>query len=208
MRRYTKHSRNKVQEIQGAVEPLAATYRNVGPFKGAILAGVFTEGALKQLRSLGFTVVYIPYESVVRVFKSVGIDASSDENTLDKSFQAKVDAYERLTPARKAKLSRALATEHSQDLDQFLKALSVTVMRQIERIAILALHGQSFEVTTVDDAVSFIENYVDDGASKPLDRYEIDVRYNNGNIISGRFIDKESAIEFLRTFEPISPKVR
>src|SRR5687768_7495066 len=33
-RRYTKHSRNKVQEIQGAIEPLAETHRNVGPFKG------------------------------------------------------------------------------------------------------------------------------------------------------------------------------
>jgi hypothetical protein len=207
-RRYTKHSRNKVQEIQGAIEPLAATYRNAGPFKGAVLAGVFTAGALKQLRSLGFTVVYIPYDSVVRVFKQFGIDASSDETTLDKAFQAKVDAYERLTPARKSKLARALATEHSQDLDQFLKSLSVTVMRQIERIVILALHGQSFEVTTVDDAVSFIEKYSDDGASKPLDRYEIDVRYNNGNIISGKFDDKESVVEFLRAFEPVSPKVR
>jgi hypothetical protein len=46
-RRYTKHSRNKAQEIQGAIEPLAATYHTSGPFKGAILAGVFT-GFLKS----------------------------------------------------------------------------------------------------------------------------------------------------------------
>src|ERR1700733_402462 len=32
-RRYTKHSRNKAQEIQGAIEPLAETYRHSGPFK-------------------------------------------------------------------------------------------------------------------------------------------------------------------------------
>ena len=57
-RRYTKHSRNKAQEIQGALEPLAETYRHLAPFKGAVLAGVFTEGALTQLRSLGFTVLY------------------------------------------------------------------------------------------------------------------------------------------------------
>jgi hypothetical protein len=31
-RRYTKHSRNKAQEIQGAVVPLVETYRNAGPF--------------------------------------------------------------------------------------------------------------------------------------------------------------------------------
>jgi hypothetical protein len=31
-RRYTKHSRNKAQEIQGAILPLAATYQNSAPF--------------------------------------------------------------------------------------------------------------------------------------------------------------------------------
>src|SRR5437870_2375154 len=48
-RSYTKHSRNKAQEIQGAIMPLAATYQNSAPFIAAILAGVFTQGALTQL---------------------------------------------------------------------------------------------------------------------------------------------------------------
>ncbi len=38
-RRYTKHSRNKAQEIQGAVLPLAAKYRWDKPFLGVVLAG-------------------------------------------------------------------------------------------------------------------------------------------------------------------------
>ena len=68
-RRYTKHSRNKAQEIQGAILPLAETYKNARPFVGVVLAGVFTHGALKQLRSLGFTVLHFSYESVVAAFK-------------------------------------------------------------------------------------------------------------------------------------------
>lgn len=52
-RRYTKHSRNKAQELQGAIQPLAETHRASAPFIGVVLAGVFTEGALAQLRSLG-----------------------------------------------------------------------------------------------------------------------------------------------------------
>ena len=76
-RRYTKHSRNKAQEIQGAIVPLAETYRRAGPFKGAVLAGVFTEDALKQLRSLGFTVLYFPFDTVVKVFKKFGIELTS-----------------------------------------------------------------------------------------------------------------------------------
>ena len=40
-RRYTKHSRNKAQEIQGAVAVLAETYQDHSPFLGVVLAGVF-----------------------------------------------------------------------------------------------------------------------------------------------------------------------
>jgi hypothetical protein len=43
---------------------LAETYRNAGPFKERSWP-VFLEASLAQLRSLGFAVVYIPYESIV-----------------------------------------------------------------------------------------------------------------------------------------------
>ena len=79
-RRYTKHSRNKAQEIQGAILPLAKTYRQHSPFLGAVLAGDFTEGSLDQLRSHKFHLAYVAYEEVVRAFKEVGVDVSSDEN--------------------------------------------------------------------------------------------------------------------------------
>ena len=51
-RRYTKHSRNKAQEIQGAVLPLVTTHQRHAPFIGVIVAGDWTGGALKQLQSL------------------------------------------------------------------------------------------------------------------------------------------------------------
>ncbi|RZK66960.1 MAG: DNA methylase, partial [Pedobacter sp.] len=60
-RRYTKHSRNKAQEIQGAIMPLVEKYHNLSPFKGVILAGNFTNGSLDQLTSNGFNVLYFPY---------------------------------------------------------------------------------------------------------------------------------------------------
>lgn len=59
-RRYTKHSRNKAQEIQGAILPIAENYKWDLPFLGAIVAGIFTEGALNQLASNKFSVLYIP----------------------------------------------------------------------------------------------------------------------------------------------------
>lgn len=79
--------------------------------------------------------------------------------------------------------------------------------RQIERIIILALHGNVHETLTIDDAIKFIRGYANDGRTKPIDRYEIEVRYNNGDSIHGNFKDKDAAVEFLKAYQPISPKV-
>lgn len=206
-RRYTKHSRNKAQEIQGAILPLAQTYRNSGPFKGAVLAGVFTQGALTQLKSLGFTIIYMPYESVIAVFERFGIDAAFDELTPDKEFQAKVDAYERFKPAQKKQLAARLIVAHREAVEEFVRSLADSVSRQIDRIVVLALHGQSHEALTVDEAIRFIEGYGDNGRNKPIERFEIEVRYNNGDSILGNFRDKPAAIEFLRNYEPVAPTV-
>lgn len=65
-RRYTKHSRNKAQEIQGAILPIVEKYKNDHPFLGVVLAGVFTEGSLDQLKSVGFEVVYFPMKRLLR----------------------------------------------------------------------------------------------------------------------------------------------
>jgi hypothetical protein len=89
-RRYTKHSKNKVQEIEGAIMPLVATHRNNAPFMGAILAGEFTPPSLRQLQSRNFTVLHFPYASVLAAFDVVGIDAHFDEATPDPAFLPRI----------------------------------------------------------------------------------------------------------------------
>ncbi|MCX6774567.1 MAG: DNA methylase, partial [DPANN group archaeon] len=107
-RRYTKHSRNKAQEIQGAILPLAETHRDAAPFKGAVLAGVFTAGALKQLKSCGFTVLFFPYETVLEAFKTCGIDPSFGESTSDGVFALKIQAYEKLSRTERDLIGKEL----------------------------------------------------------------------------------------------------
>ena len=85
-RRYTKHSKNKVQEIAGAVLPIAQKYQELAPFKGAILSGVFTENSLEQLRNQGFHVLYMPFERVVKTFQKHGLNIYFDETTSEKEF--------------------------------------------------------------------------------------------------------------------------
>jgi hypothetical protein len=105
-------------------------------------------------------------------------------------------------------LARELTKAHASQVDQFLKSLAEVVLRKIERIVILALHGESHEVKTVRDAIQFIDSYDDTGGvGKPIERYEIQVRYNNGIVIEGKFKDKASAIEFLQSYQVVSPRI-
>ncbi|MEZ4662856.1 MAG: hypothetical protein R2911_35355 [Caldilineaceae bacterium] len=90
-RRYTKHSRNKAQEIQGAILPLAEKYHWAKPFLGVVLAGEFTDGSIEQLGSLGFKVLYFPYDMLLQAFAKEGIILHFDEATADQEFQDAVD---------------------------------------------------------------------------------------------------------------------
>jgi len=202
-RRYTKHSRNKAQEIQGAVSPLAETYSDDHPFLGAILAGEFTENSLSQLRSYGFGVLFFPFESVVRAFKSVGIDAHFDERTDDADIQAKINAYGELNEAGREKITSALRALHPDEIAEFCRGLEASLTRTISRVFVLALHGLACETQSIDEAISFIEKYDEVAAVKKFVRYEVNVRYSNGDEIRGAFEMKTDAIKFLATISQI-----
>lgn len=202
-RRYTKHSRNKAQEIQGAIIPLAETYKNVRPFVGVILAGVFTEGALTQLRSLGFSVLHFSYDSVVAAFRDYGIDASFDEETPDSIFEKNVKRYDKLSPDDKLGLARALLHKQKANVEEFMTALEKVISRQIDRITVLPLYGSPTELATVEEAIKFLEGYQEKPGKIPIQRYEIRIRYNNDDSVEATFADRADAVAFLRTYVPV-----
>ncbi|MCE5328586.1 MAG: hypothetical protein LLG01_19455 [Planctomycetaceae bacterium] len=202
-RRYTKHSRNKAQEVQGAILPLAETYRHAAPFKGAILAGLFTEGALSQMRSLGFTILFFPYETVVEAFARFDIDASSEEDTPDSLFRRKIKQYSFLSAQQRTTLAAELMRLNRSGVKQFVHALTAAISRRIEAIHVLPLHGQAERLSNPDEAIAFIRGYCDSAdQERPIQRYEIRIVYNNGDAIDGRFVEKQEAIDFLAGFVP------
>ncbi|MBN1942781.1 MAG: DNA methylase [Phycisphaerae bacterium] len=199
-RRYTKHSRNKAQEIQGAILPLAETYRNSAPFKGAILAGVFTNGALSQMRSLGFTLLYFPYKMIVSTFAEFGIDASFEEDTPDREFQKKVDRFKTLPGKKQSELAARLMKKNARRVDEFIRELTRSVSMRIERIVVLPLHGSAEQFPGIEFAIHFIQSYNANDGVKPIQRYEIQIHYSNEDVIEGRFADKETALKFLEGY--------
>ncbi len=201
-RRYTKHSRNKAQEIQGAVLPLKTTYSNVAPFIGAVLGGVFTDGALAQLRSRGFTVLYYGWQAIVSAFRRVGVDVDYDEDTPDEDSWAKVQSWEALSQNKQNRVVRHLRQIGAEQMGQFMAALEAAVTRVIELVRVLPLYGSATDCPSLAKAIQFIEEYDESDHGLLMLRYEIDVRYTNGDRIEAKFADKQSAIEFLRHYQP------
>jgi hypothetical protein len=204
-RRYTKHSRNKAQEIQGAILPIAEKHDWDKPFLGVILAGVFTNGSLTQMKSSGFKVALFPYESIVSAFASVGIDAKFDEVTPDAIFQDAIDKIDAISPQIRTQLKQNLVNSNQTLLDHFFAELQAALDRQVEQIILIPLHGQQSEFATISDAITFVTNYHEDKLSEGhFRRYEIIVHYSNGDKIDASFQNKEKAIDFLRRVIPHS----
>lgn len=197
-RRYTKHSRNKAQEIHGAIIPLTDAYRNSAPFVGVVLAGVFTEGSLNQLVSHGFGVLYFHYETVVAAFKKFGINAAFDEDTPEDEFRKKIESWDRLT--NKQDVAKELLILNDENVKVFFSLLNKSVLRYIERILILPLYGQQSIAATVLEAIDFLEKYREDNTNLPVERYEIIIRYNTGDKIDACFKDKQDSIKFLQNY--------
>lgn len=198
-RRYTKHSRNKAQEIQSAILPLAGKYQSSSPFMGVVLAGIFTSGALSQLKSNGFAVLYFPYETVIKAFKKHGIDAAFDEKTAEVDFRKKIDSWIKLQ--NKEDVAKELVKLNKKEVDKFLESLTHSVSRFIERIILLPLHGKGTETSSITEAIKLVEQYSESQSKLPLSRYEVIIRYNTGDKIEASFKDKKDCVKFLESYK-------
>jgi hypothetical protein len=200
-RRYTKHSRNKAQEIQGAVLPIAERHYFAAPMLGCILAGVYTAGALEQLKSVGFRVLYFSYASVVEAFKAVGIDAGFDEGTADAEFNRRLRAWASVSERDRRRVRKRLLGLNQRNVEEFMLHLELAVKRQVTAVRILPLHGSPVECLTIQEAIAKVESYGEADPHGPLVKYEVLVRYDNGDKIEAAFHDKAATISFLLAFK-------
>ncbi len=195
-RRYSKHSKNKVQEISGAIMPIAEKYQNFSPFKGVILSGVFTRPSIKQLTSQGFNVLYIPFDKIVESFKNHGVDIFFDENTPEPDLDKIVSKFK--TCGILDRIKQDLITSNRKEIDCFLKSLEDSIKRQINCILVLPLHGKERHFNSLDSAINYIEDYSTMPADAVLDRYVIQIFFNDGSNVNCTFNDKLMTIDFLK----------
>ena len=198
-RRYTKHSKNKAQEIQGAVLPIAEKYKYHKPFLGAILAGFYTEPSVQQLNSCGFETVYFKYQDIVNAFSTVGVDIQYDEQTTDISAEQKVRALKALTNTQYQYVFNKIIELSSVEINTFKNKLKNALDRQILQIIIAPLYGSNLTFDTIDEAITFLDehNFEYLPENTELMKIFVQVRYSNGDNISGDFINHITATHFL-----------
>lgn len=195
-RRYTKHSKNKVQEIAGAIVPITEKYQEFAPFKGAILSGVFTESSIKQLENQGFHVLYIPFANVVASFKKFGVNIFYDEDTPDKDLKNIISAWKSCT--KLDEIRQDFIASNKTITDKFINALELSIKRQINHVFVLPLHGKEMRFQGISQAIDFISNYDTLPDDATIDRYIVGITFNNGSQINCTFMDKQMAIDFLQ----------
>jgi len=195
----TKHSRAKAQEIQGALLPIAEKCHWNKPFLGVVLAGVFTAGALEQMKKLGFEVTLFPTDNIKNALLSVGIKIDFSDKTPDDDYQNAITLLNNLSSEQLVVLKQLILKNNKPFIDHFLVQLQATLDRQIDQIILIPLHGQQSEFGIVADAIKFVTNYREEGLRDGAFRkYEIIVRYTNKDKIDASFQDKEKAVAFLR----------
>lgn len=207
-RRYTKHSKNKVQEIEAAVMPIALTFSRHQPFCGAVLAGEFTRNALHQLESKGFGVLYIPYASILAAFNELGIDASSEDGvggTTEAQFREKIAKWESLAqPQATNRFLAKIHALHKHEIADFKQRLEAALTRQVASVRLTVLRGHSVECSDVDSAIAYLieeeKSYRlrEDGEQR--EAFEVQIRFNTGAKIEATFPKRAEAITFLRGF--------
>jgi hypothetical protein len=207
-RRYTKHSKNKSQEIEAAVMPVALTFSRHQPCLGAVLAGEFTRNALQQLESKGFTVLHVPYESILTAFRELGIDASSEDGvsgTTEGEFRAKIAKWESLEqPQATERLLATLHTLHRTEIVEFKQRLEAAVTRRVSSVRLTVLRGHSVECADIESAIAYLleeeKSYRLHEDAQQREAFEVQVRFNTGAKIDATFPRRAEAIAFLRSF--------
>jgi len=198
-RRYTKHSRNKAQEIQGALLPLAETYQYNDPFLGVVLAGEFTEKSLAQLVSHGFSILYFPYNQLVKAFQGLKVNIAYEESEPDDVLLKRLPTLEKKLSQLQKDKNLHILNCFQNEVDSFFNKLKNRFERKLTRIIVLPIFGKEMSFLSIDDAIQFLKED-NEVSNAPLIRHEIHLYFSNRDEIKAVFLLKNDAIAFLHQY--------
>ena len=199
-RRYTKHSKNKAQEISDSIMSVGELNQKFKTFYSTVLAGEFTKSSITQIKSRGFKVLYFSYSDVCKAFdKAVGVNIYFDEKTPEKQLQSIYNKLKVLSDDEVGLVRSELINLCKDDFDDFIKKLKSSVERKILKIFVIPEFENRSPFFQVNDAVKFLKN-LDLDLEKSNSNYakiRIEIEFSNGDKTYGEFSSKENAIDFI-----------
>lgn len=196
-RAYKKHSKNKVQEIFGAINPIADKYRYIDPFKAVVLSGDFTDPSIRQLKQQNFEVVYIDKARMNEVFASNGLEINYDEETPLKEIKQMIKEMEKVLKNKDLleNLKNSLYKECENDICELKKKMENKVTKKIKYVSEANLCGEEV-LLDVKSTKKFVKA---SGKSKDgkLQRTRISICYDNGDCLEYYFKTDEEKESFL-----------
>lgn len=196
-RRYTKHSKAKAQEIQGAVLPLVEAYGDVSPTPAAIVAGQWSRPSIKQLESWGFVVMLMNFERLATAFAAHGIDIFGRDDVADTFWARQVDVIRSLDDRSKSALVSEIRDTHREDYASFISELEARIVRTVREVIMYPLHGKMRSFGSINEAIDAVRSYSVDASALTFLRFEFVVRYTNGDHVQGSYANESTAIAFL-----------
>ena len=134
---------------------------------------------------------------MVAAFAEEAIDIAFDETTPDTTFQRCVKKIELASRLKIKRIKNHLVAANQEQLDTFMASLGQRLDRMVEKVIIIPLYGKSNKFATIDDAIRFLNQHRNEGCGD-FRKYEVLVRFSNGDRVEGSFKDKAKALEFLQ----------
>lgn len=86
------------------------------------------------------------------------------------------------------------------DLAAFAEELEQRIIRKVDYVTVIPLHGSLLHFADLQEAILAVENYVIGPATADFVRFEVRLAYTNGDLIQASFGSASDAVDFLRTF--------
>jgi hypothetical protein len=74
-------------------------------------------------------------------------------------------------------------------------------MRQISSVRVIPVNPYADDCVDVIQAIAVVEAYDESAPTGPLVKYEVIIRYDNGDKIEGQFQDRATTMEFLAAYK-------
>jgi len=150
------------------------------------------------MQSAGFTVLHCPHETIVRAFESAGINISLEDKTGEADIERRIEAFVSLSPDQKARIRQQIISLNHEAFASFFDALRDNLGRRVKEILVRPVFGLDNTFSSVEEAISFISIH-DEGIPRGnFVRYEIQVRFSNGDRIEADLGARDRTIEFLK----------